>query len=531
MFIPPFPFPPRGFPVSPKGEEPGTESFSQRLFGKSVYFLDSKLSLFYTLNYHDINVYNCITDTYHQWHDIWSLNINIIRKMNRIRNLVILLLITGFAESSAQELKKWTLQDCINYAVENNLGLQRQMLQTESAQTDLIKSRMDMLPSLNIGSNAQMGFGRSIDPVTNLITFEQNISNSYSINTAFKLFTGFAALNTMSASRFMFRAGIETEKVYRNTLVVNILGAYYQVLYAKGLEEAANQQAEQSARQLFRIQKLVETGREALSKQFEMESRASEDRLSLTIARNTSNQALTTLRQMLQLGPDPGFEVLMPDLDKILIADDEFLVDSVYAIASEALPRLKAINYELMAAKRQVAAAKGSISPRLTGGGAVYTGFYKITSKDAPAQDPFTTQLKNNNSQAIYLSLDIPLFNNYTVGRNIRLAKLRKTDAELRLEQEKNNLYSDIENACLNYNRGKSEFAAAAANLEFNRKSFDAMEKKFEAGLIDVTDYSAARTTLFRAETEALRTKLQLLIRKLTIEFYTTGDYENLINN
>ena len=157
-------------------------------------------------------------------------DVNFIDKMNRIRNLLILLLMTGFAESSAQELKKWTLQDCINYAVENNLGLQRQMLQTESAQTDLLKSRMDMLPSLNIGSNAQMGFGRSIDPVTNLITFEQNISNSYSINTSFRLLTGFAALNAMSASKFMFKAEIETEKLYRNTLVVNILRACNQVL-------------------------------------------------------------------------------------------------------------------------------------------------------------------------------------------------------------------------------------------------------------------------------------------------------------
>jgi outer membrane protein len=451
--------------------------------------------------------------------------------MNRIKILLILLLITGFGESSAQEIKQWSLQDCINYAVENNIGLKRQMLQTESAETDLLKSRMDMLPSLNFGSDAQMGFGRSIDPVTNLITFEQNISNSYSINSSFRLFSGFAALNTISANKFMLRAGIETEKVFRNTLVVNILGAYYQVLYAKGLEEAARLQVEQSEKQLFRIQKLVETGKEALSKQFEMESRASEDRLSYTIARNTSNQALTTLKQMLQLGPGTEFEIQMPVLEDILITDEMFNVDSIYSIASVTLPRLKAINYELIASKKQVAAARGSLSPRLSGGGAIFTGFYKITSKDAPEQDPFSTQLKNNNSQAIYLSLDIPLFNNYTLARNIRLAKLRKSDAELRLDQEKNNLYTDIENACLNYNRGKSEYSAAAANLEFNQKSFDSMEKKFEAGLIDVTDYSAAKTTLFRAETESLRTKLQLLIRKLTIEFYSTGEYEKLLNN
>jgi len=96
--------------------------------------------------------------------------------------------------------------------------------------------------------------------------------------------------------------------------------------------------------------------------------------------------------------------------------------------------------------------------------------------------------------------------------------------------QEKNNLYADIENACLNFNRGKDEYSSAAANLEFNKKSFDAVQKKFEAGLVDVTDYSVASTKLFRAETETLRSKLQLMIRHILIQFYSSGEYENLIN-
>jgi outer membrane protein len=451
--------------------------------------------------------------------------------MNRIIRIMILFLIAGFGKTTAQEVKKWTLQDCINYAVENNIGLQRQMLQTESAEADFLKAKMNMLPSLNFGSDAQVGFGRSIDPVTNLITFEQNLSNSYSLSSSIQLFSGFAALNTISANKFMLKAGMETGKVYRNTLIVNILGAYYQVLYAKGLEDAAKMQLDLSEKQLFRIKKMVETGKEALSKQYEMESRASEDRLSYTIARNTASQALTSLKQMLQLEPGTEFEILMPDLNNTLITDDIFEVDSVYNIASQTLPRLKAINFELMASRRQVAAAKGNIAPRLSAGGALFTGFYKITSKDAPEQDPFSTQLKNNNSQALYLSLDIPIFNNYTIGRNIRLAKIRRSDTELKLELEKNSLYTEIENACLNYNRGKDEYTAAIANFDYNKKSFDAVEKKFEAGLVDVTDYSAAKTTLFRAETEALRTKLQLLIRKLTIQFYSTGEYEKIIEN
>jgi len=447
--------------------------------------------------------------------------------MNRIHLIIALLFILCFTEAGGQE-KKWTLEDCIEYAVSNNLDLKRQMLQTESAEVNFLKSKMDVLPSLNFGSDANLGFGRSIDPVTNLITFKQNISNSYSLNSNFQLFTGFNALNTIAANKFMLKAGIEAEKVVRNTLVVEILGQYYQVLYAKGIEDVSRQQLELSERQHFRIVKMVETGREAMSRQMEMESQVSADRLDYTIARNTANQALTTLRQMLQLDPGTNFAIAMPDLDNMLFTENIFKTDSVFRIASQTLPRLRTIEYELLAAEKQISAARGSVSPSISVGGAVYTGYYKVLTDDSGEQVAFTSQLKNNNSQAVYVSLDIPLFNNYAIGRNIKTAKIRKSDAALRLELEKNALYTEIENACLNYSRGRDEFVAAQSNFEFNKKSFNVVEKKFESGLVDVTDYSAAKTTLSRAETEALRTKLQLRIREIIIQFYTTGNYESI---
>jgi len=444
---------------------------------------------------------------------------------------VMLLLIAGFTcKVTAQEMK-WTLEDCIEYALENNIGLHRQALQTETAEINFLKARMDILPDLNFGSDARVGFGRSIDPVTNLITFKQNLSNSYSLNTNILVFNGFATMNTLSANKFMVKAGLEAEKVARNTLVVQIMGQYYQVLYAKGLEEAARMQLDISERQLFRISRMVETGKEAVARQYEIESQVSGDRLTFTIARNSASQAVTVLKQMLQLEPGTEFDILLPDLGRILITDSGFDTDSIYALAAEVLPRLKAIEYELRASAKQVAAARGTLAPNLSVGGAIYTGYYKVIGEDATDQASFRNQMKNNNSQALYLSLNIPIFNNYSAGRNIRLAKVRKADTELRLELERNNLYTQIEDACLNYNRGKEEYLAAEANLTFNKKSFSAVEKKFESGLVDVTDYSAAKTTLFSAETEALRTKLQLLIRKLTIQFYSTGEYSTDLNN
>jgi outer membrane protein len=454
---------------------------------------------------------------------------NVISEMKKIIWIMTLLMIPGFREISAQ-VKKWTLEDCVKYAVENNIGLQRQKLQTENAESEYLKSKMDILPSLNAGSDIQLGFGRSVDPVTSGITFNENISNQYYANSEIEIFRGLTKMNTISANKFMLRAGLETEKIVRNRLIGDILGQYYEVWYAKGIEEASKMQLDLSEKQLFRIKKMVETGREASSRQYEMESQVSSDRLSYTIARNTTLQAVTTLKQTLQLEPGTGFDILFPNLDQILITDDHFSPDSVYSLAAQILPRLKAIEYELTAAEKQVKAAKGAISPYLIGGGSINTGYYNVLSNGSLEQASFSEQMKNNNSQALYMSLRIPIFNRYSTARNIKLAKLRKNDTQLKLMQEKNNLYTDIENACLNFNRGKDEFSSASANLEFNKKSFNAVEKKFESGLVDVTDYSVASTKLFRAETETLRTKLQLMIRHILILFYSSGEYENLIN-
>ena len=440
------------------------------------------------------------------------------------------LFLTLFHQGVLSQPKKWTLEDCINYAVANNIGLQRQRLQTQTEEINLLKSKMDVLPSLNVGSDASIQYGRSIDPITNGVTFLQNFRNSYSMNSNIRLFNGFAALNTISANKFMLKAGIESEKIMRNTLIIDIMGQYAQVIYSNGLENASRMQMDLAEKQLVRILKMVETGKEAISKQYEIESQVSADRLSYTIAHNSTSQAITTLKQMLQLEPGSEFEIYIPALDNILLPDQTFKTDSIYNIASQILPRLRAIEFELKATTKQIAAAKGSLAPSLSLGGQIFTGYYTLLN-DSSYHDSYATQMKNNFGQAIGLSLNIPIFNNYSVARNIKLAKIRKDDAALRLEQEKNNLYIEIENACLNFNRGKDEYTAANSNFEFNKKSFATVEKKFESGLVDVTDYSAAKTTLFIAETEELRTKLQLLIRRITINIYSTGEYENILFN
>ncbi|MCX6303307.1 MAG: TolC family protein [Bacteroidia bacterium] len=242
--------------------------------------------------------------------------------MKNCISILFLIIIFCWQKSSGQvvqDIKKWTLEDCIDYAVTNNISLKRQTLLTETSEANLFKSKMDFLPTLNFGSDAQMGFGRSIDPVTNLITFKQNISNSYALSTRLNLFNGFATLNTTIANKFMYKAGMEAEKIARNTLIIEILGQYYQVLYARGIEGASKMQVDLSEKQHFRITRMVGTGKEALSRQYEIESQLSNDKLSYTIAHNNASQALTTLKQMLRIEPGTDFDILIPDLSDLPI--------------------------------------------------------------------------------------------------------------------------------------------------------------------------------------------------------------------
>jgi outer membrane protein len=449
--------------------------------------------------------------------------------MKRTYLIISLLIVLCFQELSAQ-VKKWTLEDCINYAVTNNIGLQRQRLLTLSKEADLLASRMNLLPNLNAGSQLYLANGRSIDQ-TNAIVFNKNLTNTLGVFSNLVLFSGFTEINTISANKFMLKAGLESEKITRNTLITDIIGQYYQVLYARGLEDASKMQLDLSEKQLFRITKMVETGKEALAKQLEIQSQVSTDRLSYTIAHNTTSQSITTLKQMLQLEPGSEFDILIPDLDNILIMDSSFSPDSVYQLAAQNLPRLKEIEYELTASKKQIAAARGNIAPKLTLNGQVSSYYYEVLNPgDGVVQNPYSKQINGNLNKQAMLTLNVPLFNNLSNYKNIKQAKIKRNDTELKLQLEKNNLYTDVENACLNYNRGKDEYAAANANYYYNTKSFDAVEKKFENGLVNVTDYALSKTTLFRAKTEALRTKLQLLIRKLTIQFYSTGEYSNLVD-
>lgn len=435
--------------------------------------------------------------------------------------IFILLLLTGVSGYS-QVL--WTLDDCIRYAEENNIALKRQSLVTEQRKSDLLANRATVLPNLNLQSQGRMNFGRSVDPVTNTITFNKNMNNFYSLSTNVGLFNGFATVNRISAARYLYYMGQEQEEQLNDLLSLDIVNAFYNVLLAKGVVKTAIEQLEVSKKQMRNMEVLVETGAESRTTLLEVQSQVSYDKLLLTQARNNAIITIEDLKLLLQLKPGTDFDI-KEDMHLMLVdIGSTVKVDSLYTSSKNVLPRIKLLEYQALARKKELAATKGEATPSLGMFAGWQTGYYDAMM---PGIDPvpFTEQIKNNNNQFVGLSLNIPIFNRWLNQNNIKRAKINLNDANLQLEQEYNLLYQEVNAACIAYVSVKDEYLSANDNLEFNKLSFEAVNKKFTTGLANATEFAESKRQLFSAEIDLLRTRLQYNLKTITINFYRTGKW------
>ncbi len=426
-----------------------------------------------------------------------------------------------------QAQDKWSLDECIDYAIDNNIALKRQQILTQQNKTSLAQNRMSMLPNLNFQAQANMNFGRSVDPVTNNITFNQNINNFYYLGSGVTLFNGFATANRIAASRFMYKMGLELEQVQIDRLSIDIISAYYQVLMYRGLVQTATSQFEVSEQQLHRIKVLVETGAESRTTLLELQSQVSNDKLLLTQAINNEIISLETLKQLLQLEAGVDFDVSEESLLAKIEDNIETDADSVYSVASKILPSITALEYKAIARDKEVKAAIGAGTPELTLSAGWTTGYYDAMMESIETT-PFAKQLKNNNNQSLRATLSIPIFSRWFYGSNIKRAKLNREDAELELKQERNILYAQVTNSALELAAVKDEHIAIKDNMEYSNLAFAAVEKKFQTGLANASEYAEARRQKFFAEVNLLRIKLQYNLKLMTLKYYLTGEWKDI---
>lgn len=447
-----------------------------------------------------------------------------IGKTKILRSNILIVIIWVMMAGSifpAKAQQSWSITKCIDHAILNNIELNYKYNQIKLNEVNLMESKAKLLPDLNLGSALDLNYGRNIDGNTNTITYKRTMTNSYWVNSSVNIFQGLVKYNTIQFNKYQLSATKEEAILSKNMLIMEILTSYYMVLYSQGINNVALSQVNLSRLQFERMQKLVDVGQESPLTVQELKSQWAADKLSLTRAQNNVSKSILQLKQLLRLDASTLFSIDTTNMVLLvngLVPD----VDSVFKTAVTLMPQIKQSEYLLKSSERDLAMAKGGISPRIYVSGGFNTGYFDGDTLG------FNNQLSNNQNQWVNMGITIPIFNGASVHSRIKRKKIAMLDHELALEKQRDDLYIEIWNAIDELQSAESEYQSSIELHDFSKLTLQNITKKMERGLAGTTDFEAAKQRFVFAEAALLKSKLIFIMRKQMLTFYQTGNWGHL---
>jgi outer membrane protein len=419
----------------------------------------------------------------------------------------------------AQE--SWSLEQCIAYAIENNIQLKQQELNVRVNENRYTQSKFAHLPNLNANANHNYNFGRAIDYGSNTVSSDL-ASTSMSISSSVTLFGGFQITNTREQNSIDLQASISDVNELKNNISLNIASAYLQILFYEELVETNKKQVELSELQKDRTQILVKAGSLPEGNLFEIEAQLASDELQLVSAQNQLDMAYLVLIQMLDLKTIENFRIQKPNLEGF---DETIPSDSplnLFEQSQNFLPQIKAANLRVISAQKGLAIAKGGYYPRLSLSGSYSTGARNYLKENPPllTNDPFMEQIKQNASYSVGLNLTIPIFNAWQVRTSVSNARINTEMARLNFENKKNTLFKEIQQASADATAALKKYQATTKSLSALQESYRYTEQKFGLGMVTTLDYTTAKTRLAKSETDLLQAKYEFIFKTKILDFY-----------
>jgi len=432
--------------------------------------------------------------------------------MKKYYILPLLILISFPALLSAQ--KSWTLEECIRYAWENNLQLKQQELSVEQSQNNLGQAKLNYIPTVSASLSHSMNWGRSVN-VQDLEIIENKLSQSTSASAraSVNVFEGFTKSNDIKSKGILVEiAKSEVEKL-RNDISVEIARSFLQILLSREILEASLASLESAQQQAERTKILVNAGSLAYSSQLEIEAQIASEKVQVVNARNQLRSSLLTLRQLLDLESDSGFDIQQVQTDFLIREYNGESPEELYR-SSIQLPQIKIAQLNLENSKLQLSIAKGRLYPSISFS-AGYGTYYSDSREQA-----FFDQFNENRNPSLGFGLNIPIFNNYMARTNVKNAQLGVRNAEIDHKYRLQLLYKEIQQASNDAISYFERFKASEQNVVAMEESFRYVQQKFDVGVLNATDYVVAKTNLFRAQSEMYQAKYQYLFQLKILDFY-----------
>jgi len=424
--------------------------------------------------------------------------------------------------AGAQETaKQWSLEECIRYAIENNIDLKQRELEQQSREVDLHTSKYSWLPSLNASVGENFGFGRS-ESKDGLIVDRNSANTTAGIQLSMPLLD-LKILSDIAARKLDLKASFETLNKAKEDLSINVASYFLQALYNKEMLKIAELQVALSSEQVTKTEALYNAGKVPVSQLYDMKAQLAKDEVTLTESKNNVKLALLDLAQSLELERDgENFDVLEPETGDAVEQYMSSIIppDQVYDHAVGFKPQIKEQEYLLESQKKMLKVAQAGYYPKLNFSAGYSNGYYHNFGDGDYNNASFSNQLKNNGQKSIGFSLSIPIFNRFQVRNSVRSARINIHNRELMMENSKKTLYKEIQQAYYNATAAQEKYVSSDKSVDASKIAFSYAEERYGAGKSTVFEYSEAKTKYAQSLAEQTQSKYNFIFRAKILDFY-----------
>lgn len=424
--------------------------------------------------------------------------------------------------AGAQETaKQWSLEECIRYAIENNIDLKQRELEQQSREVDLHTSKYSWLPSLNASVGENFGFGRS-ESKDGLIVDRNSANTTAGIQLSMPLLD-LKIPSDIAARKLDLKASFETLNKAKEDLSINVASYFLQALYNKEMLKIAELQVALSSEQVTKTEALYNAGKVPVSQLYDMKAQLAKDEVTLTESKNNVKLALLDLAQSLELERDgENFDVLEPETGDAVEQYMSSIIppDQVYDHAVGFKPQIKEQEYLLESQKKMLKVAQAGYYPKLNFSAGYSNGYYHNFGDGDYNNASFSDQLKNNGQKSVGFSLSIPIFNRFQVRNSVRSARINIHNRELMMENSKKTLYKEIQQAYYNATAAQEKYVSSDKSVDASKIAFSYAEERYGVGKSTVFEYSEAKTKYAQSLAEQTQSKYNFIFRAKILDFY-----------
>jgi len=442
-------------------------------------------------------------------------------------SFLLVVLITSF--SFSQE-KKWTLQELVNYALENNISVKQAELVNQTNEQNIISSKGQKLPSFSANLSHNMSVG-NLEIFTNNFVDQTNHSTNLGVTISQTIFNGFRNTNLYKQSQLNLEASqLELDRI-KDDISLNVVNSYLNVLFNKENLSVAQAQFSFSEKQLGQVKELVNAGVQPRGNLLDVEATLANDEQRVIAAENNLVLAKLTLAQLLQL-PSEGF-----DIEEVEVGSpsEQLLYEnsnSIYSVAVENRSEIKSAEKNIEVAKLSTEISKAGYYPSLTASYSYGTGsrFSNLNRVETDAfgnitnvirEEPIFTQFENNLAHSLGVNLSIPIFSRHQNKTSVANSKIQEENAMLNLEQAKLTLQANIERAFADARAALKTYAAAQKSLDSQKLAFENAQERYNIGAMNSFDLEQARNRLVNAEASLINAKFDFVFKTKVLDFYS----------